>query len=516
MENKKIRTRIAPSPTGFATCGNLRTALFNYLFAKKHGGEFVIRIEDTDKTRFVEGAEKYIIDALTWLGMKPDVGVKPDGTAEFRQSEMEYRSYADSLVLNGHAYYCFDTPEDIARMNELAKANGTKPGYNSSNRMSMKNSLTMNYQEYRTLIDAGVPYVIRFKMPVNTTVTFKDYVKGEITFNTDDLDDKVIIKSDGGVAYHLANVVDDHRMGITHVLRGDEWVVSTPLHIMLYEAFGWDKPEFCHIPLVLGPDKKKLSKRRMKEYGFTVFPLACSYVDDKSGNKVDVLGFKDLGYEPDALVNYLAPLGWNPGDNREIMTMDELISSFSLERVNNSGAIFDIVKLNSFNATYMRAKDNMDLCNEYIMPGIVRAVNPDYTIKIYSIDELSQITDFAKERAVFAKDLYATVSYFFEPVVLADDIEFKNPMDFNDVMHSFLGLYSDDKRGFSAAVIKEDLEVISGTLGYKVGKVMPGLRMALTGGIPGPHLPETMEILGKDESIRRIKALLEKVKKVAE
>lgn len=506
---KKIRTRIAPSPTGFATCGNLRTALFNYLFAKKHGGEFVIRIEDTDKTRFVEGSEKYIIDALTWMGIRPDVGIKSDGTAEFRQSEMEYRSYAELLIAKGAAYIAFDTPEELARMKSIAEATGAKTGYNSISRMSMRNSLTMSYDEVRSNIDRGVPYVIRFNMPKDRTLTYKDYVKGTITFDTNNLDDKVLFKSDGMVAYHLANVVDDHRMGITHVIRGDEWVSSTPLHVMLYEAFGWDKPEFCHMPLVLGPDKKKLSKRRMKEYGFTVFPLACSYNDDKTGDVVSVLGFKDLGYEPHAFVNYLALLGWNPGDNREFMTMDELISAFSLERVNNSGAIFDIVKLDSFNAHYMRNKDRAYLWNHYIWPNLTRHDN-------YDKEKWKDIVDIAKERCVFGKDLYSAVSYFFEPVTLKDDVEIKNMMEFNDVMQSFLTLYSDDKRGFNAENIKNDLEVISGTYGLKVGKILPGLRLALTGGIPGPHLPETMVILGKEESLNRIKSLLNKISKVVE
>jgi glutamyl-tRNA synthetase len=500
---KTVRTRIAPSPTGFATCGNLRTALFNYLFAKKHGGEFVIRIEDTDSSRFVDGAEKYIIDALTWLGIRPDVGIKADGTAEFRQSEREYRSYADLLIAKGAAYYAFDTADDLAKMKAIADASGARTGYNFISRMRMKNSFTMSEDEVRASLDAGVPYVIRFNVPRNTSVGYKDYVKGTIVFDSNFLDDKVLFKSDGMVAYHLANVVDDHLMEITHVIRGDEWVSSTPLHVMLYEAFGWDKPEFCHMPLVLGPDKKKLSKRRMKEYGFTVFPLACSYVDDK-GNTVSVDGFKELGYEPDALVNYLALLGWNPGDNKEIMSMDELISAFSLDRVNNSGAIFDIVKLNSFNSTYMRSRDKALLWNKYIWPSLTRHDN-------YNHDMINDIVDIAKERCVFSKDLYASVSYFFEPLILKDDVVLKNPSIFVDVMNCMLDVI-DDSYDFTAEKIKYDLEEFCNVLGIKVGKVLPDLRMALTGGIPGPHLPETMVILGKDESIKRITNLISKIK----
>jgi len=277
---------------------------------------------------------------------------------------------------------------------------------------------------------------------------------------------------------------------------------------MLYDAFGWEKPEFCHMPLVLGPDKKKLSKRKMKEYGFTVFPLACNYVDDK-GETVDVLGFKDLGYEPDAFINYLALLGWNPGDNREFMTMNELISAFSLERVNNSGAIFDIVKLNSFNAHYMRNRERALLWNKYIWPHLTRYDN-------YNADMWKDIVDIAKERCVFAKDLYASVSYFFESVILKEDVVLKNSTEFNDVIGAFIDLYSNESREFNAIQIKKDLEEFCNVLGIKIGKVLPDLRMALTGGMPGPHLPETMEILGKKESLLRISNLLEKVKKVAE
>lgn len=504
--NKKVRTRIAPSPTGFATVGNLRTALFNYLFAKKHGGEFVIRIEDTDSSRFVDGAEKYIIDALTWLGIRPDIGVKADGTAEFRQSEREYRSYVELLIFKGAAYYAFDTTEELAEMKRIADASGARTGYNSVSRMRMKNSFTMSEDEVKANIDKGVPYVIRFNVPRNKSIGYKDYVKGTIVFDSNYLDDKVLFKSDGMVAYHLANVVDDHKMEITHVIRGDEWVSSTPLHVLLYEAFGWDKPEFCHMPLVLGPDKKKLSKRKMKEYGFTVFPLACSYVDDK-GNTVAVDGFKDLGYEPDALINYLALLGWNPGDSTEIMSMDELVSKFSLDRVNNSGAIFDIIKLNSFNSTYMRSRDKALLWNKYIWPNLTRHDN-------YNHDMINDIVDIAKERCIFSKDLYASVSYFFEPVVLKDDVTMKNPDEFKVVMDAwFSGKI--DAVIWSAENIKNVFEALCNERSIKFGKILPDLRLALTGGIPGPHLPETMVILGRDESIKRIKNLINKTDKVA-
>ncbi len=513
MNNRKVRTRIAPSPTGFATVGNLRTALFNYLFAKKHGGEFVIRIEDTDETRFVEGAEKYIIDSLEWLGIKPDIGIKSDGTAEFRQSEREYRSYADLLVSNGHAYYAFDTSEELYAMK--ANGSGVKTGYNSISRMSMKNSFTMSEEEVKKRIDSGDSYVIRFNMPCDKTVTFKDSVKGNITFDSNTLDDKVLFKSSGMVAYHLANVVDDYRMQITHVIRGDEWVSSTPLHVMIYEAFGWEKPEFCHVPLVLGPDGKKLSKRKMKEYGFTVFPISCSYVDD-NGNTISVTGFKDENYEPDALVNFLALIGWNPGGDREFMSIDEMVDLFSLDRINNSGGMFDIEKLRNFNSHYLKSREDMYLFNAFIYPNIP----VDYSGNIRP-SNLLKIAEIAKGRSLFRNELYSKVSYFFEPVILSNDVSLKNPDEFK----KFINLFFENLNNFEREIpcsfnwtddgINALITDTCNDLGVKLGKVLPDLRLAVSGTIPGPHIHEIMSIIGRDESTFRINNLLEKVEKVA-
>ena len=492
------------SPTGFATVGNIRTALFCYLYAKRHGGDFVLRIEDTDKTRFVEGAEKYIIDSLKCLGIPPDDGVNADGTAMYRQSEREYRSYVDKLLASGHAYYAFDTPEELDLVRKKAEASKSVFSYNSITRNNMRNSLSLSADDVKIKMDIGLPYVIRFNVPRNREIIFHDLVKGAVKFNTNNMDDKVLFKSDGMVAYHLGNVVDDHLMEITHVIRGDEWVSSTPLHILLYEAFGWDKPEFCHLPLVLGPDGKKLSKRKMKEYGFPVFPLNCSYEDEK-GATVDVIGFKDEGYEPDALINFLALLGWNPGGNKEIMTMDEMVSLFELERINNSGAMFDIEKLKSFNAHYLRSREPIELYNTFILPFA-----PEPCHKGGSV---IKIVDIAKERSVFSKNLYPSVSYFFEPVILKDDVVLKNDVEFRAVMDAVSK--SDYTNSWDAITIKMDLEAFCEVLGFKLGKVLPDLRLALTGGIPGPDLPTTMEILGRDESLKRIKALLNKTEKVA-
>lgn len=512
--NKKVRTRIAPSPTGYATIGNIRTALFCYLYAKRHGGEFILRIEDTDKTRFVDGAEKYIIDSLKWLGISPDDGVNYDGTAKYRQSEREYRSYVDILLASGDAYYAFDTSEDLDIIRKKAEASKSVFSYNSVTRVNMKNSISLSSDEVKSRLESGELYTIRFKTPRNREIIFKDLVKGVVKFNTNNMDDKILFKSDNTVAFHLANVVDDYKMEITHVIRGDEWLSSTPLHILIYEAFGWDKPEFCHLPLVLGPDGKKLSKRKMKEYGFPVFPLSCSYLDD-NGKSVHVTGFKDENYEPDALINFLALLGWNPGGNKEFMTMDEMISLFELERINNSGAMFDIEKLKNFNAHYLRSRDSEDLFIDYIFQYVPDSFNGEY-----GVESCIKIANIAKERSIFRTDLYKAVSYFFEPVILKDDVVLKNDAEFRQIMEAmkkgYLSAESSISNNWMADFIKHDIESFCEKFGFKIGKVLLDLRLALTGGIPGPDLPTTMEVLGKDESFKRIENLLEKTKKVAD
>jgi glutamyl-tRNA synthetase len=465
----------------------------------------LLRIEDTDQKRFITGAEKYIIDSLTWLGILPDDSINPDGTAKYRQSEREYRSYVEILLKNGNAYYAFDTAEELDAMRKRLEAGGvSNPGYTTITRENMRNSLTLSADEVTKLLESNTPYVIRFNTPRHKEVRFTDSVKGVISFNSNNMDDKILFKSDGLPTYHMANVVDDHLMEITHVIRGDEWLSSTPLHILLYEAFGWDRPEFCHLPLILGPDKKKLSKRHGDKYGFPVFPITWDYVNEDNEN-VHVTGFKDGNYEPDALINFLALLGWNPGENKEIMTMAEMISMFDLERINNSGAMFDIEKLKNFNAHYLRSRDNGALFVEYIYPSI-----PINRLKPTDIDKVVEI---AKERSVFHTDLYPSVSYFFEPVVLKDDVVLKNPTEFSAVMESVLK--SDYSEGWDAVTIKKDLEAFCELFGFKLGKILPDLRTALTGGIPGPDLPTTMSVLGKEESLSRIKNLLNKIEKVA-
>ena len=516
--NKKVKVRFAPSPTGALHIGGVRTALFNYLFAKKHGGEFFLRIEDTDKHRFVAGAEKYIIDSLAWCGISPDDGVNPDGTAKYRQSEREYFKYVIQLIDSGHAYYAFDTPAELEAMRKEQETSGSSAlGYTQKTRMNMKNSFTWSKSAVSTWISSGASYVVRFNTPAGKTIEFTDSVKGKITFSSDNMDDKILFKSDGLPTYHLANVVDDHLMEITHVIRGDEWLSSTPLHIMLYEAFGWDRPDFCHLPLILGPDGKKLSKRHGDKYGFPVFPMTWDYIDEE-GKDVHVTGFKDENYEPDALLNFLVLLGWNPGSDKEIMTMDEMISLFDIDRINNSGAMFDIEKLKNFNAHYLRSRDFLYLFENYIEPHAPRDKDI-FDIKhngVYEMSKAEKIENIAKERSVFSKDLYQHVSYFFEPAVLKDDVALKNPNEFSGVIRSFCLYFANNAdANWSIEGINKFLDEECESRGFKVGKILPDLRMALTGGMPGPHLPDTMFILGKEESIKRIKNLLNKTEKVA-
>lgn len=514
--NKTVRTRFAPSPTGPLHIGGVRTALFNYLFAKKHGGQFLLRIEDTDKTREVEGAIQYVIDSFKWLGFVPDEGPGFGGSrGPYKQSERLdlYKKYAHELIEKGHAYYAFDTPEELDEKRNQFKKASVNFIYNNKTRLSMNNSLSLSADAVKAKLDSGDSYVIRFKMPSKTEIKFNDKIRGWVTFNSETLDDKVIFKSDGYPTYHLANVVDDHLMAITHVIRAEEWLSSTPLHILLYEAFGWEKPEFCHLPLVLGPDGQKLSKRHAAKYGFPIFPLDWDYVQD--GSAAHASGFKDAGFDADALLNFLALLGWNPGNNMEFMSMDELISLFDLDRVNKAGAVFDIEKLKHFNAHYLRGRDPIFIFETFIEPNAPRDKNIA-DIKhdgIYNIIKVGQIVDIAKERSIFSKDLYGTVSYFFEPVVLKDDVVLKNPNEFKEVMESFFD-YLVEPFDFKSENIKSLLEEISSNNGYKIGKVLPDLRMALTGGIPGPHLHEVMEILGIHESLKRIKNLIEKTEKV--
>lgn len=510
MSKKRVRTRIAPSPTGPAHIGTIKTALVNYLFAKKNGGDFILRIEDTDSKREVAGSIDYIKKSLDWLGIVPDESPWNEGSyGPYKQSHRAdiYKKHVDELISSGHAYYAFDTPEELDKMRDDLKASGVKNfGYSGSVRDRMKNSFTLSDSEVKSRIDSGEPYVVRFKISRNEEVRFEDRIRGWIVFNTSSLDDKVIWKSSDGLpTYHLANVIDDHLMEISHVIRGDEWVSSTPLHILLYKAFGWDHPYFAHLPLILGPDGKKLGKRN--KYGIPVFALDWDYVDP-DGENVSITGFKDLGYEPEALVNFLVLLGWSPGDNLEIMSMDDMKSLFTLERVNSAGAMFDLPKLNSFNAHYLRSKSRDYILSMMNLPNDLSLDD----------DKLDLIAKMATERAVFATDLSGSVDYLFESPSLDGEITLKNVDEFVSVMNVFAAddfLKNFDESEWTVEHIRMELEFLAKNMEIAVGKVMPMLRVALTGGKPGPQLPDIMYVIGREETKARIDALVSKISEIA-
>jgi glutamyl-tRNA synthetase len=479
----KLVTRIAPSPTSsFMHLGNLRTLLYNYFLAKRHGGKFIVRLEDTDRDRYTPSFLTYFKDTLDWLGIVPDASYwNPDPSiGSFIQSERDYSDKVNYLINNGFAYYAFDTKEDL----DVLKGKGLK--YDSTTRMSMKNSLTMSKSEFDKASTVGVPHVIRFKVTPGIDITFTDSILGDITINTDTLDDKVLIKSNGVGSYHLCNVCDDHDMGITHVLRGNEWVPSTPFHILLYKAFGWDIPKFAHLPLILNPDGKgKLSKRTAAKYGIPIAPLG--YTDD-SGNYIN--GWKDLGYDPKSFMNALALIGWNPGNDVEVMPMDDMISSFSLDRVNKSGARFDMDKAKWINSQHLKSTPNCCL------KPFIQLVDNRYTD-----DKVDMIIDLAKERSDFRHDLNKIVDLFYNDSVIDGKDLKKIDDNFTKVFSKFI---LSDINFDNPDSIKNDLNTICNDLDIKIGKVMPGLRVALVGGISGPDLATTMFILGKDETNKRI------------
>ena len=407
MTDRKVRVRFAPSPTGPLHIGGVRTALFNYLFAKKHGGDFILRIEDTDQTRFVEGAESYINESLEWLGLTVDEGVIQGGEyGPYKQSERRdiYIKYADQLISEGWAYYAFDTPEELEALREKAEAEKTKFSYDMKTRMGLRNSLSLPAEEIEKLKNDGVPYVVRFKMPEDVEVSAVDMIRGEVKFNTAILDDKVIFKSDGLPTYHLANVVDDYLMKITHVIRGEEWLPSMPLHIMLYKALGWEevRPEFAHLPLILKPTGKgKLSKRDGDKAGFPVFPL-----EWKSPEGEVASGYRESGYVSEAVVNLLALLGWNPGTEQEIFSTEELVSAFSIERVNKSGARFDPEKAKWFNHQYLINTSNEKLAESFKKELDAKGVIADSELIV-------KVVGLVKERINFVSDLWEQSSFFF-------------------------------------------------------------------------------------------------------
>lgn len=501
MTDQKVRVRFAPSPTGPLHIGGVRTALYNYLFARKHGGTFILRIEDTDQTRFVPGAEQYIMNSLRWCGITIDEGIEEGGQyGPYRQSDRKhlYRRYADQLVENGFAYYAFDTPEELeALRKQLEEEKAFNTAYSASTRSKMKNSLTLGESETKALLDAGSPYVIRFKMPDNEEVIANDLIRGEVRVNTATLDDKVLFKSDGMPTYHLANVVDDYLMKISHVIRGEEWLPSMPLHVLLYRSFGWENvmPQFAHLPLLLKPDGKgKLSKRDGDRLGFPVFPL--QWNDPTSGEISS--GYRESGYLPDAFINILAFLGWNPGTEQEIFSMPELVEAFSIGHIHKAGAKFDFEKAKWFNHQYLVKLSDSELADMFLPLLNEKGINVEKP-------KIEKVCSLVKERVNFVKEMWDQASFFFVAPETYDQEVIKKrwkpeiPQILKEITQLFEGLGD-----FTATGIHDALHQLLESKQYNFGQVMNCLRLSMVGASKGPDLPVIMEFLGKKEVIFRI------------
>ena len=488
---QEVRVRFAPSPTGALHIGGVRTALYNYLLARKFGGAMILRIEDTDQNRFVPGAEEFIIESLTWVGIKIDEGLK-NGVLDpnYRQSNRKpfYKQYVDQLLKDGHAYYAFDTPEEL----DARRKASPNFQYDVTTRMSLNNSLS------RQDFSLDRPYVIRFKVPVNTDVTVNDLIRGEVIINSSQVDDKVLMKSDGMPTYHLANVVDDHLMKISHVIRGEEWLPSAPLHVLLYRFLGWEStmPRFAHLPLLLKPDGNgKLSKRDADKAGFPIFPLTWK---DPNTNEV-ATGYREAGYLPEAIVNFLALLGWNPGTEQELFTMDELIEAFTIERIGKAGAKFDILKANWFNQQYIRKRS--DEMVAFLLGELEKeGVN-------CSREKASQIVDVLKERVTFPKDFVEQSRMFFGPPVKYDEQIISKKWSKEASLY-FLELATLIRKSSAQPDYKDLVNLAAENTNVKAGSMMQLLRVILTGGMSGPDLIIAMEIMGSVDVANRISTAL--------
>jgi glutamyl-tRNA synthetase len=492
---EKVRVRFAPSPTGPLHIGGVRTALYNYLFAKKNGGTFILRIEDTDQARFVEGAEEYIMESLEWSGIKVDEGISEGGNyGPYRQSDKKeiFRQYADILIEKGDAYYAFDTSEMLETMRKDSEKAGETFIYNAEIREKLVNSVSLKENEWREKLAKGDPYVIRYRMPSDEEIEFDDLIRGHMVVNTGTLDDKVLFKSDGMPTYHLAHIVDDHLMKISHVIRGEEWLPSLPLHVMIYKSFGWKPPLFAHLPLILKPDGKgKLSKRDGDKMGFPVYPLFWPYGDAAKG-------FKSEGYYPEAFVNMLALLGWNPGTEQEIFSMEELIETFSLDRVGKSGSRFDPEKAKWFNHQYLQKKSNFQLAIEFREFLGTHGYDEDLT-------RLEALVGLVKERVSFVKDIWEQTDFFFKAPDAYDQEAVKkrwkedSPM-LMKALKSQLEMISDFSSSSIEHVIKEWIEKNC----YNTGTVMNAFRLIIVGALRGPHMFDIIGWIGKDETLKRI------------
>jgi glutamyl-tRNA synthetase len=506
---KEVRVRFAPSPTGALHIGGVRTALYNYLLARQSKGTMILRIEDTDQGRYVPGAEEYILKSLEWAGIKIDEGVGVGGPhAPYRQSERKhlYQRYAKQLVDAGHAYYAFDTKEEEEAMKSALKEAGEDhQQYGIGTRMRMRNSLTMSKPEVESLLKAEAPYVIRFKVPENEEVKINDLIRGEVVVNSSEVDDKVLMKSDGMPTYHLANVVDDYLMNISHVIRGEEWLPSAPLHVLLYKFFGWQKemPQFAHLPLLLKPDGNgKLSKRDADKMGFPIFPL--NWTDPKTNELAK--GYKESGYLPQALINFLAFLGWNPGTTQEIFSMDELVDAFSIERIGKAGTKFDIHKAQWYNQQYLRSKPDEELA-VYLFASLKKEGID------CSAEKAKKVVSLMKDRATFPDDLWENGKFLFRaPTVFDEQVVAKK---WNEEATKVLSAFRDEVQPaneLTADFAKTTLEKVTTDLGIKIGSIMQAVRVSITGGASGPDLMITMEILGKEEVVKRIDYALANLK----
>jgi glutamyl-tRNA synthetase len=510
---REVRVRFAPSPTGPLHIGGVRTALYNFLLAKKTGGKMILRIEDTDQNRFVPGAEDYIRESLEWCGIELDESPWNGGPyAPYRQSERKpmYMQYAMQLIESGHAYYAFDTAEELEAMRERLKAaKVATPQYNAITRMTMKNSLTLPEDEVKKRLESGEPYVIRLKVPRKEEIRLKDLIRGWVMVHSSAIDDKVLMKSDGMPTYHLANIVDDHLMQITHVIRGEEWLPSAPLHVLLYRYLGWEDtmPEFAHLPLLLKPDGNgKLSKRDGDKLGFPVFPLR--WVDPFS-NEVSS-GYREAGYLPEAFVNFLAFLGWNPGTQQEIFSMEELAQEFTIERIGKSGTRFDIQKARWFNEQYLRAKPDTELAG-YLLKAL-----EEHNISC-SPEKAEKIAGLMKERVSFPKEFWREASYFF-----VAPTEYNEKVAAKKWNSQAVAVFSDFKNeletlgDFNADTVKDLLMNILERHGMKIGQVLQALRLAVTGVEAGPDLMQIIEVIGREETEARIDAAISKLSQYAE
>lgn len=502
--NSQVRVRFAPSPTGPLHIGGVRTALYNYLFAKQHNGELILRIEDTDSQRFVPGAEEYIIEALTWLGITFDEGVHIGGQyGPYRQSDRKeiYKEYVDILLNSGSAYIAFDTPAEL----EAVRSEIANFQYDASTRMRMRNSLTMNPDEVRSLINDGVNYVVRFKIKPNEDITVHDLIRGDVTINSSELDDKVLYKSaDNLPTYHLANIVDDHLMKITHVIRGEEWLPSAPLHVLLYRAFGWEDtmPKFSHLSLLLKPDGKgKLSKRDGDRLGFPVFPL--EWKDPKTGDISS--GYRESGYLPDAVDNFLALLGWNPGNDQEIMSIDDLIHLFTLEKCSRSGAKFDFEKGKWFNHQYIQSTSNKVLTDLFSVDLQKRGVEstPEYT---------EAVVGLIKERINLIPEFWSQSHFFFQTPENYDEKTVKKRWKEDSAVQ--LAELAEVLNGISDFSAHNQEEVVNRWItdnSYHLGNIMSAFRLAIVGESKGPHMFDITALIGKEETVKRLNLAIAKI-----